>query len=89
MGCLLIHRMRKGLQLTDVKRGRGGSGTRHDFKFGVMPDTAAGAIVVLPVADWRCERPPTVFYRDDEHPPAAQREFLRFLEGERLLPDVP
>ena len=58
-------------------------------KFGVMPDVAAGAIVVLSVKGWRCERPLTVFYRDDRHLPAAQREFLRFLQDERPLPDVP
>ena len=58
-------------------------------KFGVMPDVAAGAIVVLSVEGWRCERPLTVFYRDDKHLPAAQREFLRFLQDERPLPDVP
>ena len=57
--------------------------------FGVMPDTTAGVIVVLSVVDWRCERPLTVFYRDDKHLPAAQREFLRFLQDERPLPAVP
>ncbi len=56
--------------------------------FGVTPDTAAGMIVVLPVEDWRCERPLTVFYRDDKHLPAAQREFLRFLQEERPLPNL-
>ena len=58
-------------------------------KFGVMPDVAAGAIVVLSIEGWRCERPLTVFHRDDKHLPAAPRECLRFLQDERPLPDVP
>ncbi len=52
-------------------------------KCGVMPDLATGAIVVPSVEGWRCERPLMVFYPDDNHNPAAQRESLR------LLPDVP
>ena len=62
-------------------------------KFGVLPDVAAGAIVVLSVEGWRCERPLTVFYRDDKNISAAHREFLRFFQDkkkdERPVPDVP
>jgi DNA-binding transcriptional LysR family regulator len=58
-------------------------------KFGVVPDVAASAVVVLSVEGWRCERPLTVFYRDHKHLPAAQRELLRSLRDERSLPDVP
>lgn len=58
-------------------------------KFAVIPDTLAGAIRVLAVRGWRCQRPLTVFYRDDKHLPAAQQEFLRFLREERPLPEVP
>ncbi len=45
-------------------------------KYGVMPDTAAGPIVVLPVADWRRGRPLTVFYREDKHLPARSTGVL-------------
>ena len=57
-------------------------------KFGVAPDTAAGFIRVLAVEGWKCERPLTVFYRNDKHLPAAQQEFLRFLREERPLPEA-
>ena len=58
-------------------------------KFGVTPDTAAGLIKVLNVKGWRCQRPLTVFHRNDKHLPSAQRAFLHFLEDERPLPEIP
>ena len=57
-------------------------------KFAVIPDAAAGFIKVLPVKGWKCQRPLTVFYRDDRHLPSAQRAFLRFLQDERPLPNI-
>ena len=58
-------------------------------KFGVIPDTQAAFLTVLDVRGWRCQRPLTVFYREDKHLPAAQRAFLRFLQEERPLPALP
>ena len=58
-------------------------------RFGVTPDVAAGVLQVLPVSGWRCQRPLTVFYRDDKHLPSAQQAFLHFLQEERPLPDLP
>ena len=58
-------------------------------KFGVAPDTVAGFIKVLEVAGWQCQRPLTVFYRDERHLPSAQQAFLRFLQEERPLPEEP
>ena len=58
-------------------------------KFGVVPDTVAGFIQVLDVGGWKCQRPLTVFHRDDKHLPSAQRAFLRFLQEERPLPELP
>ena len=55
-------------------------------KFSVAPDVAAGFLKVLPVAGWKCERPLTVFYRDDTHISAVQRAFLDILESEKSLP---
>ena len=52
-------------------------------KFGVMPDIAAGAIIVPSVEGWGCERPLTGFYPDNMHLP-PKREFLRVLQDERL-----
>ena len=57
-------------------------------KFGVAPDTIAGFIKVLEIGQWQCRRPLTVFYRDEEHLPSAQKAFLRFLREERPLPEV-
>lgn len=58
-------------------------------RFGVVPDTIAGLITVLPVTGWECQRPLTVFFRDDKLLPSAQQAFLQFLREERPLPDVP
>ena len=58
-------------------------------KFSVGPDVAAGYLRVLRVNGWKCERPLTVFYRDDGHVSTAQRAFLNLLETERPLPPVP
>ena len=58
-------------------------------KFGVIPDTSAGFIKVLDVEGWECQRPLTVFYRDDKHLPSAQQAFIRFLREERPLPELP
>ena len=58
-------------------------------KFSVGPDVAAGYLRVLRVSDWKCERPLTVFYRDDGHISTVQRAFLKLLETERPLPPVP
>ena len=55
-------------------------------KFSIAPDVAAGYLKVLPVAGWKCERPLTVFYRDDTHMSAPQRAFLSVLESEKSLP---
>ena len=55
-------------------------------KFSVGPDVAAGYLKVLAVRGWRCERPLTVFYRDDTHISAVQRAFLSVLRVERPLP---
>ena len=57
-------------------------------KFGVVPDTIAGFIKTLKIGQWQCQRPLTVFYRDEEHLPSAQKAFLRFLREERPLPEV-
>ena len=56
-------------------------------KFAVLPDTKAGMIVVVPIDGWLCERPLTLFYRDDKHLPSAQRAFLEFLQEEKPLPE--
>lgn len=58
-------------------------------KFGVIPDTIAGFVKVLDVEGWHCQRPLTVFYREDKHLPSAQQAFLRFLQDERPLPEMP
>jgi DNA-binding transcriptional LysR family regulator len=58
-------------------------------KFGIVPDMAAGFIAVVPVEGWKCQRPLSVFYREDKHLPAAQRAFLDFLREEQPLPDMP
>ena len=55
-------------------------------KYSVAPDVAAGLLKVLPVVGWKCERPLTVFYRDDTHISAVQRAFLDILESEKSLP---
>ena len=56
-------------------------------KFAVLPDTKAGMIVVVQIDGWLCERPLTLFYRDDKHLPSAQRAFLEFLQEEKPLPE--
>ena len=58
-------------------------------KFSVGPDVAAGYLRVLSVIGWKCERPLTVFYRDDGHISTVQRAFLSLLKTERPLPPVP
>ena len=58
-------------------------------KFSVGPDVAAGYLRVLRVSGWKCERPLTVFYRNDGHISTVQRAFLILLETERPLPPVP
>ena len=58
-------------------------------KFAVAPDTVAGFITVLDIEGWCCRRPLTVFYRNDMQLPAAQQAFLKLLQEERLLPEVP
>ena len=55
-------------------------------KFSVGPDVAAGYLKVLLVQGWRCERPLTVFYRDDTHISAVQRAFLSVLRVDKPLP---
>jgi len=55
-------------------------------KFSVGPDVAAGYLKVLAVQGWRCERPLTVFYRDDTHISAVQRAFLSVLRVDKPLP---
>jgi DNA-binding transcriptional LysR family regulator len=57
-------------------------------KFSVGPDVAAGYLKVLPVRGWRCERPLTVFYRDDAHISAVQRAFLSVLRVDKPLPPL-
>ena len=57
-------------------------------KFSVGPDVAAGYLKVLAVQGWRCERPLTVFYRDDTHISAVQRAFLSVLRVDKPLPPV-
>jgi DNA-binding transcriptional LysR family regulator len=54
--------------------------------FGAAPDVAAGYVKILPVSGWDCRRPLSVFYREGEHLPAAQRAFLEFLRVERPMP---
>ena len=51
-------------------------------------ESVKGAIVVLSVEGWRCERRLTALYCDDKHLPAAQRHFLRFFQDERPFPGV-
>ena len=58
-------------------------------KFSVGPDVAAGYLTVLSVEDWKCERPLTVFYRDDTHISAVQRAFISVLQVDKPLPSVP
>ena len=55
-------------------------------KFSVGPDVTAGYLKVLSVQGWRCERPLTVFYRDDSHISAVQRAFLSVLSVDKPLP---
>ena len=57
-------------------------------KFSVGPDVAAGYLKVLSVQGWRCERPLTVFYRDDTHISAVQRAFLSVLRVDKPLPPL-
>ena len=57
-------------------------------RFSVGPDVAAGFIKIMAVHEWKCERPLTVFYRDDAHMPAIQRAFLELLQNERPLPPM-
>lgn len=52
-------------------------------KFSVVPDVASGFIKVMTVPEWTCERPLTVFYRDDSHMSTIQRAFLQLLRDER------
>ncbi len=58
-------------------------------KFSIDPDVAAGYISALKVRGWRCERPLTVFYRDEAHMTTAQLTFLNLLRDEKPLPSVP
>lgn len=58
-------------------------------RFGVVPDVLADYIRVLAVTGWECQRPLTVFYRDDKLLPSAQQAFLEFLREERPVPEVP
>ena len=81
--------MELGSNEADKRAVAAGLGIGMVSKFGVIPDTTAGFIKVLPVAGWKCQRPLTVFYRDDKHLPSAHREFLRFLREERPLPEIP
>ena len=57
-------------------------------KFSVAPDVAAGYLKILPVVGWKCERPLTIFYRDDTHMSAVQRAFLDILQSEQSLPEA-
>jgi DNA-binding transcriptional LysR family regulator len=57
-------------------------------KFSVGPDVAAGFIKIMAVREWKCERPLTVFYRDDTHMPTIQKVFLELLQNERPLPPM-
>ena len=54
--------------------------------FGAAPDVKGGYVKILPVKGWDCRRPLSVFYREGEHLPAAQRAFLEFLRVERPMP---
>ena len=54
--------------------------------FAVEPDTLAGFLKVLNVKGWDCRRPLTVFHRDDDNLPPAQRAFLAFLKENKPLP---
>ena len=58
-------------------------------KFSVGPDVVAGYLKVLEIGGWKCERPLTVFYRDDAHLTTVQRAFIDLLKAERPLPPVP
>ena len=58
-------------------------------KFSLGPDLAAGYLRVLRVSGWRCERPLTVFYRNDGHMTTVQEAFLKLLEVEKPLPAAP
>ena len=64
----------------------GGLGLGMVSTFGAAPDVAAGFVKILPVNGWDCRRPLSVFYREGEHLPAAQRAFLEFLRAERPMP---
>ncbi len=57
-------------------------------KFSVGPDVMAGFIKIMTVRGWKCERPLTVFYRDDTHMLAIQKAFLELLQNERPLPPM-
>jgi DNA-binding transcriptional LysR family regulator len=54
--------------------------------FGAAQDVAGGYVKILPVSGWDCRRPLSVFHREGEHLPAAQRAFLEFLRVERPMP---
>jgi len=54
--------------------------------FGAATDVAGGYVKILPVSGWDCRRPLSVFHREGEHLPAAQRAFLEFLRVERPMP---
>lgn len=57
-------------------------------RFSVGPDVVAGFIKIMTVHEWKCERPLTVFYRDDAHMPNIQKAFLELLQNERPLPPM-
>ena len=57
-------------------------------RFSVGPDVVAGFIKIMTVRNWKCERPLTVFYRDDTRMPAIQKAFLELLRDERPLPPM-
>ena len=57
-------------------------------RFSVGPDVMAGFIKIMAVRNWKCERPLTVFYRDDTRMPAIQKAFLELLRDERPLPPM-
>ncbi|MCH7800497.1 MAG: LysR family transcriptional regulator, partial [Chloroflexi bacterium] len=54
-------------------------------RFSVGPDVVAGFIKIMTVHEWKCERPLTVFYRDDAHMPNLQKAFLGPLQNESPL----
>ena len=88
-GCKAHVAMELGSNEAIKRAAAAGLGLGALSKFSVGPDVAAGYLKVLIIQGWKCERPLTVFYRDDTNISVIQNAFLSVLKTERPLPHVP